>query len=465
MADETRRSSASRAEEPAGFLGRLVGSFRRRPPTAASDEARRLIGLCRALLSERAEISGAAIANDLLARYAALDGRGRAAFFDLLVSEFSPNPEQVVRAAEAYRAQPSQANLIRLQRAADTPRQELFRRVTSASDGIAAVVRMRRDLLRELDQNPEWSGIDADLMTLFRSWFSRAFLELRQIDWRTAAVVLEKLIEYEAVHQIQGWRDLRRRLQADRRCYGFFHHALPDEPIIFIEVALTRGLTAEVQPLLDPDSAVFDARNADHAIFYSITNCQEGLRGVSFGNLLIKQVAEHLRKELSGLKTFATLSPVPGFRKWLTDVAASDGRPELRHLVAELEKPGWWEQPATAARLKTDLVPLCAHYLLHATRRREPLDPVARFHLGNGARLERVNWLANTSPAGLNRSAGLTVNYVYDLSEVERNHAAYSRDFTVVASNRFERVARKAILREPARPAPARDAAPLKEPA
>lgn len=428
-----------------GFLERLVGSVRHRDSVPPGTEgARRLISLCHALLSERAEVSGTCIAVDLLKLYASLDGAGRAVFYDCLVAEFSPNPEHVGQCADAYRAEPSQTNLIRLQRAAEPSRQELFRRVNFAPEGTAALVRIRRDLLGELDVNPEWCRIDADLMHLFRSWFSRAFLELRQIDWRTPAVVLEKLIEYEAVHQIQGWRDLRRRLQADRRCYAFFHHALPDEPIIFIEVALTKGIGGQVQPLLDPDSAVFDPDAADCAMFYSITNCQEGLRGVSFGNLLIKQVVEHLRRELPRLKTFATLSPVPGFRKWLTDMAAADAHADLRRLVAELEQPDWWKH--TASGLKAALVPLCAYYLLHAAHGNEPRDPVARFHLRNGARLERVNWLGNTSTSGLSRSAGMTVNYVYDLSEVERNHAAYSRDFEVIASNQFQRLARQSAL-------------------
>jgi malonyl-CoA decarboxylase len=262
-------------------------------------------------------------------------------------------------------------------------------------------------------------------------------------------VVLEKLIEYEAVHQIQGWRDLRRRLQGDRRCYGFFHQALADEPIIFIEVALTKGMAGEVQPLLDPDSAVSNVAEADSALFYSITNCQEGLRGVSFGNLLIKQVAEHLRRELPQVRTFATLSPIPGFRQWLVETSASGEHAELPPLLAELERPEWWRDDTASRRLQNLLVPLSAHYLLHATRGRQPLDAVARFHLGNGARLERVNWLGDTSASGLRRSFGVTANYVYDLSEVERNHENYCRDFRVAASRRFERLASKSVLEVP----------------
>jgi malonyl-CoA decarboxylase len=431
------------------LLTKILGSLTRRPVRGSGRQsAHRAITLCHALLSERGEVSGMQIAAETLAVYHSLDRAARAAFFDALVREFSPSPEIVRQASDAYLIDPSQANLLRLQHAVEPSRRELFRRFNIARDGMAALVQMRRDLLADLDANPRWIGVDADFAHLFKSWFNRGFLELRQIDWRTSAAVLEKLIEYEAVHQIQGWRDLRRRLQADRRCYAFFHHALPDEPIIFIEVALTQGLSAAVQTLLDPESTVSNSNAADTAIFYSITNCQEGLRGVSFGHLLIKQVVENLRRELPRLKTFATLSPIPGFRRWLVDQAGACQSPRLSRLLTELEHAEWWKQHAMSSELKADLAPLCAHYLLYAKRGNEPLDPVARFHLGNGARLQRLNWLGDTSSNGLARSAGLTVNYVYDLAELERNHEAYTREFKVIASRSFERIAASALLVE-----------------
>jgi malonyl-CoA decarboxylase len=308
-------------------------------------------------------------------------------------------------------------------------------------------VEMRRRLLKTLRENPRYAGIDADLGHLLNSWFNRGFLVLQRIDWRTSAMVLEKLIQYEAVHAIQGWPDLRRRLQADRRCYAFFHPVLPDEPVIFIEVALTRGMSARVQPLLEPDSPVADPASANCAIFYSITNCQEGLRGVSFGNLLIKQVAEDLGREFPRLKTFATLSPVPGFRKWLAE--AAEGRPGIAALLARLEAPRWFED-AAAEEMQRQLVRLCAYYLLHAKQGQDPLDPVARFHLGNGAALERLNWLGDTSASGMSRSAGLMVNYVYRLEDVERNHERYFSEHVVVASRAVEKMARKSPLGAPA---------------
>lgn len=411
--------------------------------------------MCHALLSERGEVSGARLATEVLTAYRSLEGPVLNVFFDQLVDEFSPDPEEVGRAADAYRKDPSQANLIRLHDAVDPPRQELFRRFNMAAGGTGVLVEMRRQLLRTLGTHPERTGIDADLVHLFRSWFNRGFLVLQRIDWRTSALVLERLIHYEAVHQIQGWRDLRRRLEADRRCYAFFHPALPDEPLIFIEVALTRGMSAKVQPLLDPDSAVLDPGAANCAIFYSITNCQEGLRGVSFGNFLIKQVAENLGTEFPRLRTFATLSPIPGFRKWLASATGSpvdDGRfAELTALSVKVDGRDSITARTVSAQLREELRPLCAYYLLQAKHGKAPLDPVARFHLANGARLERLNWLGDTSETGMRCSFGLTANYVYRLADVERNHEAYARDYRIIASREFERLARQSHLAQPGR--------------
>jgi malonyl-CoA decarboxylase len=425
---------------------RLLGSIARGGgmlPRAAVRAARRAVTLCHALMSERGEVSGARIAREALGAYQTLDEPGLWVFFDLLVKEFSPDPGIVGRVADAYRQDPSQANLIRLQRAVEPPRQELFRRLNMASGGTAVLVEMRRRLLNALAERPHYAGIDADLGHLLNSWFNRGFLVLQRIDWRTPALVLEKLIRYEAVHEIQGWPDLHRRLEADRRCYAFFHPALPDEPLIFIEVALTRGMSSRVQPLLDLESPVADPSAANCAIFYSITNCQEGLRGVSFGNLLIKQVAEDLGREFPRLKTFATLSPIPGFRRWLAMIAKD--QPEVGALLARLDTGRWFDDHAAAADMQKQLVRLCAYYLLHAKQGLDPLDPVARFHLGNGARLEKLNWLGDISTMGMRRSAGLMVNYVYRLEDVERNHEAYARDRRVVASRRFEVLARESF--------------------
>jgi malonyl-CoA decarboxylase len=436
--------------KPPGFLHRLFGARndpRAVPSRGSLKAALRAVHLCQALVSERGEVSGARLAREALAAYQALEPTAAAAFFDLLAQEFSPDPNVVGHRAQAYRDDPSQANLILLQQAAEPPRQELFRRLNMAPGGTAVLVDMHWQVLRDLSANPQWLGTEADLTHLLRSWFNRGFLTLQRIDWRTSALVLEKLIQYEAVHEIQGWGDLRRRLQADRRCYAFFHPALPDEPLIFIEVALTRGMSDRVQPLLDPNSPVMDPARADCAMFYSITNCQQGLRGVSFGNFLIKQVAEDLGRELPGLKLFATLSPIPGLRKWLgrlPETLGEDCKAALADIVSGLDSPRWFEETTTERQER--LLQLAAWYLLYAKDEREPLDPVARFHLVNGARLERLNWLGDTSPTGLRQSAGMMVNYVYRLGEVEANHEAYARDGTIIASRRLEQRAKESLL-------------------
>ena len=415
---------------------------------SASRSVQQLTKLCHSLMSERGEVSGVHLASQAQLSYDSLDADSRRAFFDALVKEFSPDPDEVGRRGEAYRDDPSAANLAELQRIVEPPRQELFRRLNMAPGGTRMLVNMRRDLLEETRDHPQWTAIEADLVHLLASWFNRGFLSLQRIDWTTPANVLEKLIQFEAVHAIQGWSDLQRRLQADRRCYAFFHPALPGEPIIFIEVALTRGMSAAVQPLVDPLSPISDPQDADCAIFYSITNCHPGLRGVPFGSFLIKRVAENLGAEFPRLRKFATLSPVPGFRSWLKQMVDSEVRhwQKLGSAVAALDESEWLEDRILSDRLRRQLEPLCAYYLLYAKQGKEPLDPVARFHLRNGARLERINWLGDTSSAGIRRSAGLMVNYIYRLEDVERNHELYTKQYKVTASHHIDWLAKRSVL-------------------
>ena len=428
-----------------GFLRRFVAGR-----GGVNRTLQHLFALCDALLDESGEYASTALAREALEAYKGLDESGREQFFDVLARDYSPSPETVAQRAGAYQADPSPDQLALLLEAVEPPRQELFRRLNMAPGGTAALVEMRKELLKRLKLKPQWRVIDADLLHLLRSWFNRGFLRLERIDWRTPAIVLEKLIEYEAVHAIQGWRDLRRRLEADRRCFAFFHAQLPDEPIIFIEVALTRSLSAHIQPLLDISSPVSSV-NCDCAMFYSITNCQEGLRGISFGNLLIKQVAEELKREFPHLRRFATLSPLSGFRRWLEQKRVE--RPKELGMLAKLDQPGWHLGEVSDALQRT-LLRLCAYYLLHAKQEgggnAEPLDPVARFHLGNGAALERLNWMGDISETGMARSAGLMVNYVYWLNEVERNHERYFREHAIAASAAVEKMARECVLAAPA---------------
>ena len=409
-------------------------------PVSDAEDARRVIERCHVLLSESGEVSGERLANEALAAYQALSGGSLTTFFSLLASRFSPDPDLVDRSADAYRQHPSRETLTELQRAVEPPRQELFRRLNLASTGTATLIEMRRRILRGVDEHPPWDVMASDLADLLRTWFNGGFLELRRIDWRTPPAVLENVIKYEAVHQIRGWQELRRRLQEDRRCFGFFHPSLPEEPLVFIELALTSRLSARVQPLLDPDSPVVDPASCSYAMFYSISSCHEGLRGVTLGNALIRRAVDSLRQEFPRLKTFATLSPVPGFRAWLSG-AARDGDRRGADIVARLDESNWLHEGPESSELQRQLVPLCASYLLFAKRGQEPADPVARFHLGNGARLERLNWMGDTSAAGISRSAGLTANYLYKLSDVERNHHAYVTAQKVVASRRVEKLA------------------------
>ena len=426
-----------------GFLRRFVAGR-----GGVNRTLQQLFALCDALLDESGEYASTALAREALEAYKGLDEPGREQFFDVLARDYSPSPEAVAQHASAYQADPSPDQLARLLEAVEPPRQELFRRLNMAPGGTAALVEMRKELLKSLKLKPQWRVIDADLMHLLRSWFNRGFLRLERIDWRTPAIVLEKLIEYEAVHAIQGWRDLRRRLEADRRCFAFFHAQLPDEPLIFIEVALTRSLSAHIQPLLDIGSPVSSA-NCDCAMFYSITNCQEGLRGISFGNLLIKQVAEELQARVP--------APAP-----LRHALAALGVPPLARAEARRASEGTGRaRQAGPARLAPGRSVGCAAAhaaapvrLLPAARKAggeiEPLDPVARFHLGNGAALERLNWMGDISETGMARSAGLMVNYVYWLNEVERNHERYFREHAIAASPAVEKMARECVLAAPA---------------
>jgi malonyl-CoA decarboxylase len=391
--------------------------------------------LAATLLSERGEASGALLARDLHGVLRALDARERHDFQRFLATEFRPDKAALRAAAQRYLADDTAEAAAALAQSADPPRQELLRRMNMARGGTGALIAMRSEINARLGAEPELKLLDADLRHLFASWFNRGFLELRRIDWQSPAAVLEKLIAYEAVHAIKGWDDLRRRLAPDRRCFAFFHPALPGEPLIFVEVALVKGLATSMAPLLsqDMEQDTSMALCADTAIFYSISNCQDGLRGVSFGNFLIKQVVEELHAEFPQLQRFSTLSPVPGFRRWLTQQLAEQGNPDAA-LLPELAREGWWYDQERSEPLHAALMRLCATYLTRPASPGNRIDPVARFHLGNGARLERINWLGNTEPHAIQESFGIMVNYLYDQDSIESNHEAFVRSGSIVRS-------------------------------
>jgi len=317
------------------------------------------------------------------------------------------------------------------------------------------LVDMRAELMVLSADDPVLAGLERDLKTLLAGWFDVGFLELTRITWDAPAALLEKLIVYEAVHEIRSWADLKNRLEADRRCFAYFHPRMPEEPLIFVEVALVQGIADNVQSLLDEDAPVGDPSEADTAIFYSISNCQRGLAGISLGDFLIKRVVDSLAAELPHLKTFATLSPMPGFRRWLERHLADEGEAlftagEHRTLLqvdggsslaALLALPDWHRDEAIAQALRAPLTRLAGRYILaEKTSRGRALDPVAHFHLTNGARVERLNWRADLSPNGLQQSYGMMINYLYRLPDIEANHEAYRGDGRIAASGALNRL-------------------------
>lgn len=416
-----------------------------------SDASDGVEDLARALISGRGEASGVAIARALLDRYQRLAPAERTAFFRFLAEAMQPDGAEVASASRAYVAEPGETALARLRAAVEGKRLELFRRLNLSPGATAQLVKMRNDILNEPPQKTlDLSGVDDDMRHLFQSWFNRGFLVLRRIDWQTPASILEKIIAYEAVHEISGWDDLRRRLDpVDRRCFAFFHPSLIDDPLIFVEVALTTEIPAAIGPLLKGDRKLQPDEEPTTAVFYSISNCQPGLRGISFGNFLLKQVVEDLVREKPSLKTFVTLSPVPHFARWLDRLIASDPTgvitPADRESLTALIDPRWHRSEVANDDLRAALLAQAAHYFLNAkSGDNRPVDPVARFHLGNGARLERINWLADTSEKGLRAAHGLMVNYRYDLKEIERNHEAFANEGVIAASRTVKGLLRPA---------------------
>jgi len=428
----------------------LIKRERREP---AHERSAGLVEQCEELLSGRGEASGVALAQEILAAYAELTTGPRIAFFETLATTFGHDRARIDRAIAEWRQAPSDETAADLHVASEPRRLELFRRLNLAPGGTAALVRMREQLLDAMDhRRDDLAVIDNDFIHLFSSWFNRGFLVLRRIDWSTSAAILEKIIRYEAVHEIQDWDELRRRIDPpDRRCYAFFHPALVDEPLIFVEVALTREIPGAIAPILSDKREPVEPQRATTAVFYSITNCQRGLAGVTFGHFLIKQVVEEVSREVFRVGTFVTLSPAPNFAEWLKRERGNAGSAALedddREALAALDDENWWRSPDIAEQVREPLIRAAAWYYVRTRNGRGlPVDSVARFHLGNGARLERLDWLADTSERALKQSYGLMVNYLYDLDYIERNHEAYAQQRAIVASSAVTR-----LLTAPAR--------------
>jgi len=400
----------------------------------------RAINGAKKILTERGEANSATMANEILSQYRLLDEEQKLSFYHALATKFNPDPNEVMRAAQQYANDPSSKNLIQLTRTTEPPRQELLRRINRIDGGTKEIVAMRRHLIKVLDKQPELKALDFDLHHLFVSWFNPGFLKMHRVDWQSPAHILEKIIHHEAVHEIDGWDDLRRRLQPDRRCFAFFHPQLPDEPLIFVEVALVAEISAAVGPLVNKKSETVDSTQFKTAVFYSISNCEPGLKGVSLGNFLIKRVATYLKEEFPSLKNFVTLSPIPGFMDWII-AGGQLGEPEVlaatqKKLTTyfetlDLKKSSWserlsngWHPDKASDAEKEALIGLCAIYLTQFSPRKGG-NAVAKFHLGNGAQLYRINWAADLSKKGLRQSAGLMVNYLYDLDKIEVNHERF----------------------------------------
>ena len=412
------------------------------------------------------EVTARARAAALGRSYLALNAAGRERFLRLLADEFDIDRDAVAAGCAAIAAAATDAARAEAERALRSaltpPRVTLLRRFNALPEGVKFLVDRRAELLALAGRDTALRSLADDLKDLLANWFDIGFLELRRISWESPAALLEKLMAYEAVHEIRGWTDLKNRLDADRRCFAFFHPRMPDEPLIFVEVALVAGIAGNIQALLDEAAPIDNPQAADTAIFYSISNCQKGLVGISLGDFLIKRVVDALAAELPRLKNFATLSPIPGFRAWLNEEAeqglllpASDLRglqalgPGFangeadRALLALLERPDWHQDGRTAGALRDPLLRLAARYLLnaHAPSGRA-VDPVAHFHLSNGARVERLNWLGDLSEKGLQQSAGIMVNYLYRQDHIEANHEAYRGEGLVAASSTVRNLAR-----------------------
>ena len=433
-----------------GFLSNLIRMLRERRGTEMDF-------LCHHLLSERGEASQTVLAQQIIKGYSSMNSAERRHFFEMLCRNFAPDETAILNAAAAYKRAPGPANLATLSAAVEAPRQELLRRINTAAHGTETLVAMRGHLLESTPNGTDLQPLDADLKHLFRSWFNRGFLRMERITWHTSALTLEKLMAYESVHEVNGWPDLRRRLEADRRCFAFFHPALADEPIIFVEVALTKGLTGDLGPLLDIHAPVLPPEQANTAIFYSISNCLKGLRGIAFGNFLIKQVVSDLAAEFPNIKTYGTLSPLPNLSKALQNLADENGftRERLSRLLADfspqLATAGGRRDPEEALlgllkqplenreALAKPLERLALAYLTQVHQNGKLCDPVATFHLSNGARLERIHAFGNVRPYGLKASLGLTANYLYVPSELEDNHERFVSEGEIRVSHNLER--------------------------
>ena len=425
-----------------GFFYDLLSTLFERPNIArVKGDGRSITALCEALIASSSEGALHSMGQQILSRFSELTPEAEVEFFGYLTEQLDIDTDRLLALTAAYQADRSPENFAGLLEAAEPGRQELLRRINRVPGATGELVKMRARLLKLLKDNPSFGRTDLDFQHLFGSWFNRGFLVPRRIHWQSPANILEKIIKYEAVHAIDDWDDLRRRVEpADRRCYAFFHPAMPDDPLIFVEVALVKGVPNSVQAILAENREILDPESADTAVFYSISNCQAGLRGVSFGNSLIKQVVEDLQAEVKSITTFVTLSPIPGFCRWLSQ-SVSD-QPDAGAVAGAIRVA---TETGDLAGLKDQAQWLrrqAANYLVNQKDRNSlPLDPVARFHLNNGAMVHDIHAGADLSPNGVRQSCGLMVNYLYDLRKIGRFHEGFAENHTVFASREVKALA------------------------
>lgn len=425
------------------------------PDLIGADEAYIKKQMHECVFAKGGEISSRSRAVELGKTYLDLSKTGREKFMKILSREFDVNNQKINEIIQKIQSTEDEDTRIKaemeLSKALTPPRVRLLKQFNALPNGFKFLIDFRADLLPIRKDDPYLRKLDADLKRLLSSWFDIGLLDLKEITWQSPASLLEKLIEYEAVHEIQSWTDMKNRLDSDRQCCAFFHNKMPDEPLIFVEVALVNEISGSIQELLNEEAKTINPEEANTAVFYSISNAQEGLAGINLGNFLIKRVVKELSNKLKGLKHFVTLSPIPYFRKWLDPIllkgdtsilnlseieaikSITDNKNASKGLL-ELLNSDWNEDPGTSKMLKPILMRLGAYYLLHMKKGGKTFDPVANFHLTNGARIERINWLGDTSGKGMDESAGIMVNYYYKLSEIEKNHELYITESQVNAS-------------------------------
>ena len=401
-----------------------------------------ILSLCDDLISNKGAAFGITVARDITELYQTLSIENKILFFKSINEKYRPSFTKVNEAIDVYKNSQNEKTLSDLFKVSEGKRRELFMRMNMAPNGTSIIVSLREDLLKILKENKDLVSLDEDLKHLFKSWFNPGFLKLKKITWDTKAAILEKIIKYERVHHMKDMNELKRRLGEDRRFFSYFHPALEDEPIIFVQVALTNGLGRSIQEIMKQSSG--DEKKYDTATFYSISNCQEGLSRVTLGNFLIKRVVYEIQEELPHIKNFGTLSPIPGFVEWFSYLEES----KIKNILGNIKNQDVMFLKSKDLKIgdkriidnKEAIIKLVSHYIVNEKNHDGlPVNDVSRFHLGNGAIVEDIIINANISENGFKRSFGVMVNYLYELKNIEKNHEEYMNKKKVILSDKLKK--------------------------